>query len=342
MEMSWGTLVTDSYDILWKMIIRPPRSSYSLEDLGPVKFRIGSQGFQREDFQLKNQRGMKLECSWYRPLRSKPAQATPSAPCVVYLHGNCSSRMEALDILQVVLPKDMSVFSVDFSGSGQSEGDYISLGHFEQHDLRVVVDYLRQSGSVSAVGLWGRSMGAATSILRAAEDWELAALVVDSPFSSLPMVAQELVNSQMAVPEFMLGMALGMVRKEIQTRANFDIEELLPIKAAPRARSPCLFAVAKDDDFVLPHHTYDLHNAWGANSRKLVTFEGGHNGARPRWFLEEASGFLKVHLTAAAKVSVDLVTEESEAVPSASSAPPAARAAKVPAEPPMELRRPLQ
>merc|ERR1712232_99773 len=107
-------------------------------------------------------------------------------------------------------------------------------------------------------------MGAATSILRASEDWGIAALVLDSPFSSLRLVAEELVNSGMVtVPEFLLNAALQMVRSEIQERAHFDIEELLPVKKAPHARSPALFAVASDDDFVLPHHTKKLHDAWG-------------------------------------------------------------------------------
>ena len=45
-----------------------------------------------------------------------------------------------------------------------SEGDYVSLGHYEKDDLSAVVDFLRQSGRVSTLGLWGRSMGAATAL----------------------------------------------------------------------------------------------------------------------------------------------------------------------------------
>lgn len=292
MEGSWSNLLSESYDVLWKMIIRPPRSQYKIEDLGPVRFRIGKRGFSRKDLQLQNDRGLRLECSHFTPNSTK----TELLPCVVYLHGNCSSRLESLEVMQVLLPKDITVFAVDFAGSGHSEGEYISLGHYEQQDLRVVVQHLREALGVKAIGLWGRSMGAATSVLRAAEDWNLSAVVMDSPFSSLPVVAQELVNSQIAVPDFILQMALESVRKEIKARAKFDIEDLQPIRRAPRARSPALFATAKDDDFVLPHHTYDLHNAWGANMKKLVTFEGGHNGSRPRWFLEEATDFLESHL----------------------------------------------
>lgn len=200
-----------------------------------------------------------------------------------------------MDVLQVILPRNMMLCSIDLSGSGHSEGEFISLGHFEQQDLKVLIQHLRSLGATH-LGLWGRSMGAATSILRAAEDWSISAVVLDSPFSSLPLVAQELVNSQIPVPEFMMNMALSRVRREILERANFDIEDLQPIRSAPLARSPALFATAEDDEFILPHHTYDIHRAWGSEVRKLVTFDGGHNGVRPKWFLEEGADFLALRL----------------------------------------------
>jgi len=202
--------------------------------------------------------------------------------------------VEALDVLQAVLAKNFLLCALDLSGSGQSEGEFISLGHFEQLDLQVVIKHLRDKG-VRLLGVWGRSMGAATAILRAAEDWSISALVLDSPFSNLSLVAQELVNSQIALPDFLVTMALNHVRSEIQARASFDIEELRPLRSAPRARSPAVFGVATDDDFVLPHHTYDLHQAWGAEA-KLLTFNGGHNGSRPKWFLEQAADFLAAQL----------------------------------------------
>mmetsp|Transcript_55280 Transcript_55280/g.131832 ORF Transcript_55280/g.131832 Transcript_55280/m.131832 type:complete len:534 (+) Transcript_55280:100-1701(+) len=296
MDLSWKTLVTESYDILWKMIIRPPRSQYAVSELGYQKFRFQDKAYCRQDEQVVNDKGLKLECSHYYPLDSKTSgHPREKLPCVVYLHGNCSSRLEAVDSLRVLLPRGVSVFCLDLAGSGLSEGEYISLGYYEEQDLKVVIKHLKASGRVSSIGLWGRSMGAATSILRASQDSTLAACVLDSPFSSLRVVAEELVNSGIvSVPDFLLNMALQNVREEIQKRANFDIEELVPLKKAPLARAPAIFAVAKDDDFVLPHHTERLYKVWGCSpqDKKLVTFGGGHNGPRPQWFLDEAATFL--------------------------------------------------
>lgn len=284
---SWLGRISDTYNMLWKMVIRPPRDLYSPEELGPAKFRLGKRVYERRDLQLRSSRGV-LECSHFIPAKSPEAKR----PCVVYLHGNCSSRLEAFDALPVLLPRDLTVFCLDLSGSGRSEGEYISLGHHEEKDLRVVLQHLRSLDSVTSIGLWGRSMGATTSILRAAEDHDLAACVLDSAFRDLRTVAEELVNrGRFPVPQFLVSWALEMIRTEVTTRAAFDPLELMPIKCAPNAVCPAFFGVASDDTFVLPHHTQDLHNAW-AGERVLRVFDGGHNGVRPTWFLEEAADFL--------------------------------------------------
>lgn len=293
--LSWGGLLTDTYSIFWKMIIRPPRASYSVAALGYAKFRLANRVFVRRDFRLVNDRNMKLECSHYTPAD----QGSQTLPCCVYLHGNCSSRLEAGEAIKVLLPRGVTVLTMDLSGSGLSEGEYISLGYWEEQDVRIAIEHLRSKSNVGAIGLWGRSMGAATSVLRASEDPAIAACVLDSPFSSLRLVAEELVNSGfVTVPQILLNVAMSRVRAEVQERAGFDLEELMPIRRAPFARMPVLFGVAKDDTFVLPHHTEELYNVWGAADRQLMFFEGGHNGVRPQSFMERASKFLAEKLGA--------------------------------------------
>lgn len=50
-----------------------------------------------------------------------------SRPCVIYLHGNCSSRLEAIHCgcLKLLLPLGVSVLCFDFTGSGLSEGNQV-------------------------------------------------------------------------------------------------------------------------------------------------------------------------------------------------------------------------
>ena len=90
---------------------------------------------------------------------------------VVYMHGNAGCLVEGMEYYRdLVLEKGMNFFAFDFSGCGNSEGDWVTLGWKERADLATVIDYLRSSGTVSKIGLWGRSMGAVTSILYLAEN----------------------------------------------------------------------------------------------------------------------------------------------------------------------------
>ena len=83
--------------------------------------------------------------------------------CVIYLHANASCRAEALMIMADVLACGATLYAFDFAGCGHSEGDFITLGWFEQDDVAAVIRHLRDQQLVTAVALWGRSMGASSA-----------------------------------------------------------------------------------------------------------------------------------------------------------------------------------
>ena len=95
------------YQQLWQAIIRPPRAEYTDKDLGPEKFQIrGSDGqaykIQRTDFTLKNNRGSDIVCSHFEPYEEN--RLYKQMPCCIYMHGNSSCRIEALDCVRYLLP----------------------------------------------------------------------------------------------------------------------------------------------------------------------------------------------------------------------------------------------
>eukprot|EP00928_Gymnodinium_smaydae_P058724 TRINITY_DN41922_c0_g1_i1.p1 TRINITY_DN41922_c0_g1~~TRINITY_DN41922_c0_g1_i1.p1 ORF type:complete len:561 (-),score=107.59 TRINITY_DN41922_c0_g1_i1:29-1711(-) len=291
---TWEDLAPSS--MLWKAIIRPPRAEYSEHDLGLASFMFANHAYDRDDFEIAGSRGNTLQCSHFCMRGGKAMKSL----CVVYLHGNCSSRLEAYYVLPMLLTRGISVFTLDLSGSGMSAGEHISLGYYEEQDVELAIRHLKDVVGVHAVALWGRSMGAAAAIFRAQKDPDLAACVLDSAFSDLRRVVEEYVDGlRVWVPNFALQGVLEMCRQEVQERAGFDPFGLRPLDAAPKARCPAIFAVATDDRFILPHHTLDLHDCWGG-PRVLSKFTGGHAGRRPEWFLEEAADFLMEKLVSSA------------------------------------------
>jgi hypothetical protein len=132
---SYYSLIKNSYQALVNAIIRPPRSTYDPEQLGPTHFNFCGKRIQRTDFTLVNERNLRFCCSLWEPVEKD--RLAPILPCVIYMHGNSSSRLEALSVLSVVLSLGATLLAFDFCGSGLSDGDYVSLGWFEKEDLGV-------------------------------------------------------------------------------------------------------------------------------------------------------------------------------------------------------------
>lgn len=255
-QLSYWQMAKQGYQELVHAIIRPPRCQYETYHLGPPQFQYCSRNFTRTDFQLTNPRGLTIECSWWEP-ELRPSK---HMPCVIYMHGNSSARVEALPQLSLVLALGATLVAFDFAGSGKSEGEYVSLGFFEKDDLKCVIEHLRGTEKVSTIALWGRSMGAATALLHGERDPSIAAMVLDSAFASLRMLAEEMVEKGrqhgLRVPNFIVHMAIRFIRSSVRRAADFDIDHLSPITHADRCYIPAVFIAGKDDDFVPQHHRF--------------------------------------------------------------------------------------
>ena len=277
-----------AYDELWKAVIRPNRDKYNDIELGPEKFEIKEKCYKRTDFTLRNKKNYKLVCSYWEPFDEE--REYPKLPCVIYLHGNSSSRCEVVPEIKYLLKKGITVFSFDFSGCGKSEGEYISLGWHEQDDVSCVVDFLRRSNKVSSIGIWGRSMGAATALMYSAKDLCIAGLVLDSPFSSLKNLINELAKDRVALPEFVVRQAIKWIKETIKEKADFNLDDVEPINYAEKCFIPAFFCHSKQDTFVNIHHCKDLYNSY-AGDKSIVYVKGNHNSERSVHFKESVAQF---------------------------------------------------
>jgi hypothetical protein len=101
-----------------------------------------------------------------------------------------------------------------------------------------VIEYLRNSNRFSTIALWGRSMGAATALLHGERDPSIAAMVLDSAFSNLQRLAEEMVDKGRqqgyTVPNWIVRLAIRFIRSSVSRAAGFDIRELAPISKASK------------------------------------------------------------------------------------------------------------
>ena len=273
-------------------IIRPPRAKYSLAELGPRRFTLGGFKYERTDFIQRNNRNMKIHCSWWQPIAAERVEE--QLPCVVYMHGNSSCRGEAIEVLPLILELGCTLITFDFSGCGKSDGDFVSLGWYERDDCKCVVEFLRASGTVSTIGLWGRSMGAATALMHGHRDNCIAGMVLDSSFASLEQLVYALYVSAgdqlKYVPRFMVHVALKIVRSSVMKRCGFDILKLRPKDNVEGCFIPAVFICGAQDKFIHPQHSRDIYANY-AGSKNLIEIQGDHNSNRPKYCLDAISIF---------------------------------------------------
>lgn len=301
---SYYNMIKNSYQQLVNAIIRPPRCRYAIDQLGPTEFDYCGRRIRRMDFQLTNPRNLNFECSLWEPIASdRPSE---KLPCVIYMHGNSSARIEALSSLSVILTLGATLLAIDFAGSGLSEGEYVSLGAFEKEDLavmhthshttklffpvlsfsltlflckllfQVAVEYLRNAQTTSTIALWGRSMGAATALLHGERDPSIAGMVLDSAFADLTILAEDMVEKGrqhgLFAPTFVVKIAIKFVRSSVQKAANFDIKTLSPIEHADKCFIPAMFIAGEGDQFVLPRHSQSIYDKYGGDKNLVSRF----------------------------------------------------------------------
>jgi pimeloyl-ACP methyl ester carboxylesterase len=367
-------MAQQGYEQLVHAIIRPPRANkYTDNQLGPSEFTFLSQRFRRDDVELttKNKsfpssydkdngdwepQPLKMKASiWTRVDNRQGLEEKKQSDkddevkktMVVYLHGNASARLEVLPQLSFLLAQGIfGVASMDFTGSGKSDGDYVSLGYFERYDLEAMLQYLQQTYGNLEIVLWGRSMGASTALMHASQKtqehiWKkqasnvisasksgddqdtestydavtsqkmnsfvmsttiLRGLICDSPFASLPLLCEELVEKArtqgLVVPGVIVSVAIAVIARSVRNRAHFNIHEISPIDHAPTLPIPALFVCGADDDFIPPHHSERLIEAYKKGVRtNLFMVPGGHNDTRPEVVFEAVRQFLRNELS---------------------------------------------
>ena len=298
-----------TYESLWKAIIRPPRDYYTEEDMGPTNFILHGKSYIRKDFDLIDFHGLILKLSIVEP--DPINRPFDIMPIVIYVHANSSSRAEGIHIKNNLLKKNINICSFDFEGSGYSEGEYISLGFHEKWQLKNVVDFIENYPGVGEIGLWGRSMGAATTLIYASMDKRIKAIVVDSPFTDFRRVAKETCMAQVSIPGFLIEGAISIIGKSVYNKNKMKINEIKPIEAVKKCDIPVMFVHAKDDDMVNFQHTLDLYNNYRGINKEIKEVYGGHNAKRSAIVMENIAKFFLRHLKDQNKIN-GMVNEPKE------------------------------
>lgn len=133
-----------------------------------------------EDVFFTAEDGTKLH-GWYLP-------GEPEQPVVVFCHGNAGNISHRVDNLRLLRELGLAVFIFDYRGYGQSKGKASEEGTYS--DMRGAIDWLTKKGwGPQQMIYFGRSVGAGVA-LQLALELPPAALVLESPFTSIKAMGQ--------------------------------------------------------------------------------------------------------------------------------------------------------
>ncbi|MFL6230249.1 MAG: MFS transporter [Pyrinomonadaceae bacterium] len=232
-----------------------------------------AQGAQFEDVSFTSSDGIKLS-GWYLPARSH--QLT-----VVMTHGLFRSRYETLDRGVRLWREGYGVLLYDMRRHGQSTGEFSSIGYFERRDVEAALKFVEAREPRNRVVLFGVSMGAAATLLAAAEtqgDEKIAGVVSESSFLSFPDTARHHIKDLTPIPAFPFA---ALLIKFTSWRLGFRAADFDALAAVRRIRQPILF-IGSGNDKRMPNETVlEPLYAAAANplKRKLLVAGATHGRA---------------------------------------------------------------
>ena len=177
-------------------------------------------------------------------------------------------------------------------GCGKSDGDFITFGVNEHKDLQYVIDYLKGTGSVTKIILYGRSMGAGTALLYINDkpDPIVSAVIADSGFADFKTNMKH-IETLYDIDKKDIDGVYEIIRDTIKSKHNIDIDTINPIEGLEKTQIPVLFIHGAIDDLILMENSERMHKVYKGKN-ELIVFEGGHNDPRTRQVFRGIKKFL--------------------------------------------------
>ena len=168
----------------------------------------------------------------------------------IVCHGVGAGKSDMMDYIVALHEGGFNVLAFDFRGHGQSGGHTVTYGREETWDIIAAVDCLKgqfPQASRHVVGA-GRSMGAASLIMAAAQDQRIGALHIDAAYARTFDVARVIIRA-FPPPLRQVGLYGGTAWASVEAGAN--LFRLAPVDSisgiAPR---PILLVHGAEDRLI--------------------------------------------------------------------------------------------
>ena len=285
--------------VVYRRAFVPARGS-KLEDFNFTPFEFQT---DYEDVDLVTADGINFGAWYFRQ---------PGSPqTVIVSGGHKGQRQGALGIAIALWRKGFNVILYSYRGMSGSDRAPITFGIKEVLELQAVIAFARKRIPQARIGLLGYSMGAVVTLLGAAGEPGVEALVLDSPFSDLRMLLIDNVRARVRLPGRPFVWLAGIL---FRLRTGSRLADCSPISVLSSLEPRPLFFIHGGADAITSvNHSRRLYDAY-RGSREIWIVQGApHTGAyfadRPL-YVERVAGFFARHLGLSVSGHLRLVEEE--------------------------------
>jgi dipeptidyl aminopeptidase/acylaminoacyl peptidase len=236
----------------------------------------------------------------------------PGSPqTVIVSGGHKGQRTNSLGISAALWRKGFNVILYSYRGMPGSDRAPVTFGIKEVLELQAVIAFARRRIPHARIGLLGYSMGAVVSLLGAAGEPGVEALVLDSPFSDLRTLLAENVRRAVRLPGAPFVWLAGLM---LRARSGSRLSECSPqaVLSSLEPR-PLFFIHGGADDITSVNHSRRLYDAYRGPREIWIVQGSPHTGAyfadRPL-YVERVAGFFARHLGLDVSGHLRLVEEE--------------------------------
>lgn len=228
---------------------------------------------KRELLETQSFDGLKLRGYYY--------EYSPDSPIELIFHGYSGNAERDLSGgVERCFALGRSVVLIDQRGAGMSEGNMSTFGINERRDCLTWIDFAtKKFGKERSLIIGGISMGAATVMMASGENLpeNVVCVMADCGYSSQKEIICKVVK-EMKLP---VKIVYPFIKLGAKLYGKFDLEEVSPVEAVAKSKTPIVFIHGDNDDFVPHSMSVECFNACSA-PKKMVTIEGaGHGLAFP-------------------------------------------------------------
>ena len=225
----------------------------TVQERVPVSDHPARLGLKWEDVTFPS-RGDEIPLSgWYLP-------GAADDRCIILVQGTDHHRnspgIRALQLGGDLVDRGFNVLLFDLRARGESGGGRSSEGDREQWDVFGAIDYVAGRGiPIERIGLLGFSLGAGVSILVAAQEPRIPAIVSDSGFLDYMMEFQKLSVGPFPLPKWYTHCIVWIGRLFFQS----DVSRVRPAQVVQDVEQPIFFIHGEDDPLISAEETVELH-----------------------------------------------------------------------------------